>query len=282
MKTNILIIPCILMGASFLTGCATNPFAQYYQTYTNQWPVAVQQRLLPTAANPQIVNVAPANTREEARRLLERNMICVGFSSFHGGAAKQQQLVEQAKRVGADVVLFVSQYSHTEQGVRPVLNYHPGETYTTTEHGTANANIYGSGGYAYGSGTYSGYSTTTSSGTFDTQYVPYQMRVYDYGASLRRVKPGIFGARVLPIPEAMRSTLQRNTGALVDVVMLDSPAFRANILRGDIIIQIADKPIAMPKDFISALPSYAGQKVTVRVMRGSQTLDIDVQLAESE
>jgi S1-C subfamily serine protease len=60
--------------------------------------------------------------------------------------------------------------------------------------------------------------------------------------------------------------------------MLDSPAFRANILEGDVIIQFADKPVETVQQFIDLLPSYVGQKVPVRVIRGSQTLDIDVQL----
>src|SRR2546426_2921083 len=44
------------------------------------------------------------------------------------------------------------------------------------------ANAYGSGGYAYGSGTYSGYSTTSTPGTYSTQYIPYQRQVFDQGA----------------------------------------------------------------------------------------------------
>jgi S1-C subfamily serine protease len=61
-------------------------------------------------------------------------------------------------------------------------------------------------------------------------------------------------------------------------VIQDSPAFRANILEGDIIIQIADKPVAMPQDLIGILPQYAGQKVPMKVLRSGKELDIDVQL----
>jgi membrane-associated protease RseP (regulator of RpoE activity) len=161
----------------------------------------------------------------------------------------------------------------------PLSSYQPGQTYTTQTYGTETANAYGSGGYAYGSGTYSGYSTTTTPGTFSTQYVPYSRQVFDQGAVFwRRMKPGILGAAVAPIPEAMRSTLQRNTGVLVNIVVLDSPAFRANILEGDVIIQIANKPVETIQQFSDLLPLYAGQKIPVKVIRGNQTLDIDVQL----
>ena len=271
MRASILL--AALLGVSFLTGCATNPYARFYQNYTNQWPVAVQQRLLPHSGEPRII--ATSDFRTDGRHLQEQGYVPIGIAAFSGGLVGQQQLMWQAKAVSADIVLYSTQFSHTEAGVMALPLYQAGQTYTTQTYGTANA--YGSGGYAYGN--YSGTSTTTTPGTFSTQYVPYSRQVYEQGALFwRRMKPGIFGARLAPIPDAMRSTLQRNTGVLVDIVMLDSPAFRANILEGDVIIQFADKPVETVQQFIDLLPSYVGQKVPVRVIRGSQTLDIDVQL----
>ena len=278
MKT---ILP-LVCAIALLNGCATNPFAQFYQSYTNGMPATVQQRFLPSEPQPQIFTAAPQNHKDECRQLEERYFVCIGFSGFVGGAPTQSQLKDHAKKVGADAVIYTSEYSHTEQGVRPFFSYQPGQTYTTTHYGTANANVYGGGSYAYGSGTYSGTSTTATPGTLHTDYIPYQQQVYQYGVSYwRRMKPGIFGVRFSPIPEDLRSSLQRNTGAFVELVMLDGPAFRANIMRGDVVIQLADKPIATIQEFIELLPSYAGQKVGVRVIRGTQTIDIDVQLGQS-
>ncbi len=92
------------------------------------------------------------------------------------------------------------------------------------------------------------------------------------------MRPGIFGASFLPIPEDLRSSLQRNTGVFIDLVMDDSPAFRANIMRGDIVIQLAEKPISTVQEFIELLPSYAGQKVFVKIIRGDQPIDLEIQL----
>ena len=209
--------------------------------------------------------------------------MCVGFSGFRGGAPTQRQLVEHAKKVGAEVVIHTSGYSHTEQGIRPVFSYEPSQTSTTTHYGTANANVYGNGGHAYGLGTYSGTSTTTTPGTLHTDYVPYQRQVYHHDASYwQRTKRGIFGARLAPIPDELRSSLQRNTGVYMALIMQDSPAFRANVMRGDVVIQLADKPVASVEEFVDLLPSYAGQKVAIRVIRGSQTIDIDIQLGQSQ
>jgi S1-C subfamily serine protease len=64
-------------------------------------------------------------------------------------------------------------------------------------------------------------------------------------------------------------------------VIQDSPAFKANILEGDIIIQIADKPVTTAQDFVADLSAYAGQKVPIKLIRNGQTIDIDVQLNEA-
>jgi hypothetical protein len=178
-----------LFAFTFLSGCATNPFTQFYESNINTIPVTVQQKLLPPSQHPRVVVASIQDHKEEGLRLMEKNYICIGFSEFVGGAPTQIQLVEQAKLVGADVVVYTSEYSHTEQKVRPFSTYQPGQTNTTAHYGTANANLYGSGGYAYGSSTYSGTSTTTTPGTLRTDYIPYQQQVYGHGASYwRRTK----------------------------------------------------------------------------------------------
>lgn len=92
------------------------------------------------------------------------------------------------------------------------------------------------------------------------------------------MKPAIFGAIFGPLPDDLRSTLQRNTGAYVTIVMNDSPAFKANIMRGDVVVELANKPVSSFQEVVDLLPGFAGQQVNVKVFRGSQTLDITVQL----
>jgi len=269
--------------ASFLTGCATNPVAQFYQDYTKQMSVAFKQRILPPSGDPQFVAVAEAEYKTKVHQYEEQGYVLVGGAAFQGPAITQSQLIEQAKAVGADIVFFSSELSGTQQGVRPIITYQPGQTYNTSEFGTVNANAYGSGGYASGFGTYSGSSTTTSSGTYNTQYVPYQYSVYRTSTAFwRKLKPFVFGTRFNPIPDDLRAALQRNTGAYVSAVIQDSPAFKANILDGDLIIQIADKPVANPQELSDYYVAHAGQKVTIKLIRNGQTLDVDVQLNERQ
>ena len=273
MKTSFLVS---LTTACMLIGCATNPFGQFYQNYTDQMPLALQQRLLPSRPNPQILAVSAQDFHDAGQRLEEQGLICIGFAGFSGGAPTQRQLIGQAKLVNADEVIFSSEFSHTLEGVRPVFSYQTGQTYTTQESGTVMAN-------SYGGGTYFGQSTTITPGQLHTDYVPYQQQVYNYGASFwRRASQGVIGARFMPIPDEMRTTLQRNTGAFVDLVVQDGAAFRGNILEGDIIIRFADNPVATPQELINLLPTYAGQKVAIKLIRGSQTMDLEVQLNDAQ
>lgn len=266
-----------------MSGCATDPFAKYYQGYTNQMPAYVHQRLLPPSPNPHVITASANTFKDEEQRLQERGLVVLGSSSFYGFNPTQQQLTRQAKKVGADVAVWASDYSHSQQGVMPLMSYQPGQTYTTTHSGVANVNARGDGGYATASGTYSGTTTTTTPATVQTDYLPYERRIYNHAASFwRHTKQAVFGATMLPLPDELRRKLQRNTGAYVQFVRLGSPAFKADILQGDTIIQANGELIASPEELVGFLSTHAGQTVTMRMLRGEKTVQVQVKLNEQE
>lgn len=269
----------LLLSLSILSGCATDPFAKHYQSYTNQMPASLTSRLLPPSSSPQIATVPLQDYKNQARKLEEQGFVVLGMSSFWGYNPNQEQLVKQARRVGADFAVWTSEYSHTHQGVRPIFSYQPGQTYTTTHYGTANASVYGTGGYASGYGSYSGYSTTTTPGTMTTQYVPYQQRVYNHGATYwRRTKTPVFGATLIPLPDELRKSLERNTGVYVSLVRIDGPAFRSNVMEGDVIVQANDQPIAVFSEMMGFLESHAGERVKLKLLRNGRSIEVEVQL----
>lgn len=159
------------------------------------------------------------------------------------------------------------------------MQYNPGTISTTSSSGTANASAYGTGGSAYGSATYTGTSTTTSPGTFSTTMMPITINRYEYDATFwRKGRPSIFGVHPQALPDEMRKSLQRNTGALVKLVIDDSPAFRANVLAGDVVIALDDIPILSPQQLLDLLPRYAGKRTVVTVLRDRVERRIEVQL----
>jgi hypothetical protein len=160
-----------------LTGCVTmNGFSQFYQdragaNITNLPPYSGSTKIIPTS-----------DSINDAKELIRNGYGLIGSSEFSGPLQSDTALMSQAKKVGADVVLISATYLGSEQRVVPFTQYNPGQTSTTTSSGTVNANAWGSGGYAYGTGNYYGSSTTTSPGTFNTQYIPVTVQRYQYEA----------------------------------------------------------------------------------------------------
>jgi len=270
--------PFVLVVALLLGGCA-NGFTKFYQDKTGSLPAVVAARMQPYSGS---TNIYSSNDlqRDEAD-LIRRGYIAIGEAAFQaGGNVSKSQLMEQAKRVGADIVICSSKFDHAEQAYVPVLNYQPGQTSTTYSSGTATASAYGSnGGAVYGSGQYNGSSTTTTPGTFTTSEVPVTVRRYDYAAIFwRRGRPPVLGVSAINLPDNIRMALKRNTGALISVVLDDSPAFRANLIPGDILIKIDETSIDSALQLSGCLPSFAGKDCVLTVLREGKETNIPVKM----
>jgi S1-C subfamily serine protease len=73
--------------------------------------------------------------------------------------------------------------------------------------------------------------------------------------------------------------LSVDRGALVEDLVGDGPAARGGIQQGDVIVAIGGSPVADSNDVLDRLLEHdPGDTVTVTVVRGSQTLDLDVTL----
>ena len=273
------IIWVVFFGAALLclaTGCASthNGFSQFYQDKVGSGIT----NSLPYSGVTKVINSSdPKTDNQEAYR---NGYWMIGESAFTGPPQSESALMYQAKKVGADLVLNNCIYLGSQQVAVPVLHYNPGQTYTTTSSGTVNANAYGSGGYAYGTGNYYGSSTTTSPGTFDTQMVQTTVQRYQYDTGFYRKSKGlpISGIMPMPLPPEIREKMQRNTGVLVWVIRYDSPGFKANILEGDLILKIKGDEVISASDYMAKMFKYAGQKVDFEIWRKGESKIISVQL----
>jgi hypothetical protein len=268
----LLVCLCALFS---LTGCITTPngFAQFYQDRAG----AGITNLPPYSGSTRVFTAS--NTTNDVKDLYRNGYALLGVSAFQGPPQSDNALMSQAKKVGADVVLLSSMYLGSEQAAVPWVQYNPGQTYTTSSSGTVNANAWGSGGYAYGTGNYYGTSTTTSPGTFSTQMIPVTVHRYQYEAGFfRRMPSTILGVLPQPLPSEIRQQLERNTGVFAWVVRNGSPAFNANILEGDVILKINGEDVMSDTDLMAKNFKFAGQKVDVDIWRNGQFKTISVQL----
>jgi membrane-associated protease RseP (regulator of RpoE activity) len=139
-------------------------------------------------------------------------------------------------------------------------------TQTSYTNGTATA--FGPGGVA----TAYGNATTTTYGT-QTEYIPMTVHRFDYGALyFVKAKPRPLGIHVRELNDSERAALQSNKGLVVQIVMDDSPAWRADILKGDIIEALDGEPVSTMAAFGDQTQARRGRDVTVTVIRNGQTI----------
>jgi S1-C subfamily serine protease len=75
--------------------------------------------------------------------------------------------------------------------------------------------------------------------------------------------------------------LSFESGVLVESVENSSPAQKAGLLRGDIIISLADKPISAIDDLHRALTQdKVNTRVPVTLLRGTEKLTVEIIPAE--
>lgn len=218
---RIIVPACFAIVA--LSGCATSGHQTFYQPYIDETFLA-DVELLREGQKPDVYS--SDNLERDIPVMLSKGYVVIGASAFNGGFAGVDEVAAQASRVGATIAIVRYEYTGTQTSTVPLFM----PTTSTSYH---SGSVQGYGGFA----TYSGTSRTTG-----TTVVPMttNQRRFDqeavYFAKLnRRLKYGVYLDDLSP---DMRRKIQRNMGALVSVVVEDTPAFLANVLPGDILIKV--------------------------------------------
>jgi hypothetical protein len=116
----------------------------------------------------------------------------------------------------------------------------------------------------YGSSYYKG-----SGGSYSTRRYDYQVYYFVPLLYTFQLKFGIDGN---DLSNKSRQEIGRNTGVYVNIVYKDTPAFYANIVRGDVIIRINNYTINNHRDFLDIYDSFlTSTEVEVEYVRGGRT-----------
>lgn len=260
-----------------LGGCV-NGFEKYYTPVAGAEKITSSPYLEKPPAQPQLF-AHSADVQADFKNMAENGFVMIGSSSFYGPANKvsKGQAIEEAKRIGAAVVLVKSSYKDTLSGTIPYTVANPTQYATVNTTGTVNS--YGSAGYA--TGDYNSTSTVAMPGGYSTYNIPYNISRNDFFASYwvkQDTAKMRLGIRYVPLPPEVRNRLQRNTGLFVPIVMRGTPAFRANILEGDVILKVNGEDVIDPPGFERQLTQLAGRPVEFSIMRGAEPIDIKVTL----
>lgn len=264
----------------FISGCASNGYKDFYKPIRDVNSLTDIQKLEP---DEEPIIITSNDLNKDIYTLRSKNYIPLGFSSFNGGKEDIENAKDQAKKIGATLILATSSYTNTQTSTSTLLlpdnktTYHNGLTSSNTTY----SNNYGKEiGKSSSNGSYIGTSTT-----YGTKAIPFttSQRRYDQTAAffVKSTKKLRFGLGTTDIPQEVRMQIKRNTGAMINIVFEDSPAFYANLFPGDVIISIDDIEIKDPDHGVEVMNSTpSGQKISqFKIIRDQEEKDVVINLA---
>lgn len=258
------------IASLLLTGCASG-YQSFYKPADGATPEAIAaQRAAPAPVTPLLERSQPSDPDTILAAYAKRGYIMIGHSAFNsGGNESEAAAVKQGQLVGADLVLILNpKYTGSITSSIPITT-----PTTTTSYTTGSATAYGAGGpvTAYGN------ATTTTYGS-KTTYVPMTVHRSDYGAVYFVKQRFNFGAFTRDLNEIERQELQTNQGVVVLTIVNDTPAFRADVLLGDVIAAIDGITVPNVEGFARMIGERKGKAITVTLVRKGHRIDKPVQL----
>jgi hypothetical protein len=91
-----------------------------------------------------------------------------------------------------------------------------------------------------------------------------------------KAKPRVFGAVCVTLPQDRKRELQRQHGVLVFAVVRGTPAFDADLHRGDVITRIGTDEVADVRTYKQLIDKHAGQHVPIEFVRAGETHETTV------
>lgn len=260
----------IVVVSLALTACASG-YSSFYTPAADATPEAIAARRFgPPPETPILERSAPGNSETILAAYAKRGYVMIGHSMFNSGKNESESsALKQGQKVGADLVLVLNpQYTGSVTSNIPLTT-----PTTTTSYTSGTATAYGAGGTvnAYGN------STTTTYGS-KTTYIPMTVHRSDFGAVYFVKQRFNFGTFVRDLDDSERQELQTNQGVVVQVVVDDTPAFRADILPGDIVKAVDGTTVSNQAGFYGLLEQRKGQAVKLSVIRRGQSIEKSVQL----
>ncbi len=248
--------------ALFLSGCA-NPYQEYFTDTTHGRNILAASYIIPPPKQPQLFR--GTNQDEDTQKMLEGGYFLIGYSQFNTSEVSNAYALDFAKKIHAAQVVVYSRYTNTVTEMVPTII--PQTTTIETVH---------DGGRHRDRPSVS----TTTITEFDTTYVPTAVNRYDYYATYWvQGKPPILGIRPRDLSADERQQLGTNKGIVVLAVVAGSPAFKADIFKGDIVTKVNDQEVIDSKGLFHIIVPLQGQTVTLTILRNGQALSKQVFLS---
>ena len=214
----------VVLLTLFLMGCGSNPYKDFYQPNPQMVQAPKEKKEQIKEYPVEIIRVGgnPDDLEKSIQNYSRSGFGILGYSNFQASEVNDDQLIAQAREVGATKALLGVKYLRTNSGSMPL-------TLPNTQTTFHSGSLSGYGGY----GSYSG--TSTTYGT-RTTYIPYSVNRYEYIAAYLKKITYKLGIRYdLELPNEIKQKLGTHKGVLIKTVVKNSPAYNADILEGDVI-----------------------------------------------
>ena len=256
-----------------LTGCA-NPYNKFYQG------LADARKEVAYAPAQGELKIVPADiigsqdrVEQSIKPWMRKGYFFVGSSSFNaeGGSYSESKIKDQANKIGASLVLVASRQTGSISGTTPLMM-----PTTSTSYSTGNTTAFGRGGIV---NLYGNSSTTTHSS--QPVYIPFTKSFSDFVAMFFAKGAYHFGSIVEDVDEQTRKRLGTNAGVKVSEVVEYTPAFRADIFPGDVILAVDEESVYSQEQYLSLIAKNYGRSVTLKIDRDGTQIEKSAEILAS-
>jgi C-terminal processing protease CtpA/Prc len=255
---------CIIILVSCANPYRTNFASIQQMRLSNYQPdfIALQK-----GAMPEIYSTDDMYATKEL--MFENGYILLGSSRFNSKKLDDRKATAAAKNLGATVVVIQSKYLTSKTESVPFTTYTP-DRRTRVEDTRYDGD---------GKVTSSRERRITVEGEFQTVYVQQTSDYYDYYATfwakLRNFTMGLF---VADLTDEERRQFQTNRGVSVKIVVKNTPAFNADIFKGDILMEFNGERINERRHYFRLVSENVGNEVTLSGYRDGKPFTVKVQL----
>lgn len=190
------------------------------------------------------------NRDEDYQRLLEDGFDMLGSSTFQDSAVSPQLLVEQAKKVGAEIALV---YTTAMTKVPDAIKFQQAKSAAAMK---------------------GKIDEVSNEKVPEWEAVSQAAQYYDYYATYWvKLPPPLLGLHVQDHP-----TDDNKPGLPVLAVIKDSPAAAADLHKGDIVLKIGDVEVKNGDILVQTVHANAGKRVEITWLREDMMMQKEVQL----
>jgi membrane-associated protease RseP (regulator of RpoE activity) len=265
-----------LLIAIPIAGCATNPYRQFYVSRLNGQPVSAVPYLIPNDGEPQVISGRQPS--DDELRMVEDGYELIGYANFVGPPQDLSLAKRRARELKAAAVLVYNTNPQTITETMPVPDFSfvsevlSPKTETTRTTGTIQGTA--------GSASYSESSTKTLPPAKSTPRTTTftSTRCEQVATFWVKAKPARLGILPRDLTADERAARGTNRGIAIAAVMKGSPAYAADLFRGDILMRIGEAILLTSEDLVPAVDRYAGRDVDLLIVRNGNEKTVRVKL----